>query len=128
MMKTRYDSQHNAVIVEFSGDVTVAEAEQVFADLDNVLPKHGKGFMLLTDFSTVKTMEMGIKQEIEEAMELFDAMWVTEILRVLPDPAMDIGFNVLSISHYSKHPKVITCRTRQEADAYLRDQKTNIKK
>ena len=47
-------------------------------------------------------------------------MWVKEILRVLPDPAMDIGFNVLTLSHYSKHPNVITYRSRSEADAYLK--------
>lgn len=120
MIKTSYDEKRNAVIIEFKGNVDATQAEKSFADLDEVLPKHGKGFTLLTDFSSVETMELAVKSVIEEAMEVFDAMWVNEILRVLPDPAMDIGFNVLSISHYSKHPKVITCRSREEAETHLK--------
>ena len=127
MINAQYDAKRNAVIIEFAGDVDAAQAEKSFAGLDKVLPKHGKGFTLLTDFSSVENMEPAVKSVIEESMELFDAMWVDEIIRVLPDPAMDIGFNILTLSHYSKHPKVITCRSRTEADAYLRSQKPNLK-
>src|SRR5258708_959662 len=102
MINVKYDDKHNAVVLEFKGNVDAVQAEKSFADLDKVLPKHGKGFALLTDFSSVESMEPAIKPVIEEAMELFDAMWVTEVLRVLPDPAMDIGFNILTLSHYSK--------------------------
>jgi hypothetical protein len=50
---------------------------------------------------------------------------VTEIIRVIPDPNMDIGFNIMSASHYSKQIKVHTVRSRQEAEAHLGSEKTD---
>ena len=123
MIKAGYDREHNAVIIEFEGNIDGMQAEHFFSDLEKVLPKHGKGFKLLADFTSVQTMEMNVKAEIEEAMELFDAKWVTDILRVLPDPAMDIGFDIMSKAHYSKKPNIHIFRSRKEANAFL-SQKT----
>ena len=40
-------------------------------------------------------MDFSVKGEIEKAMDLFNAQGVTEIIRVIPDPNMDIGFNIV---------------------------------
>ena len=68
-------------------------------------------------------MEFSVKAEIEKAMDLFNAQGVTEIIRVIPDANMDIGFNLMSASHYSKRIKVHTLRSRQEAEAHLGSEK-----
>jgi prephenate dehydratase len=70
-------------------------------------------------------MEFSVKGEIEKAMDLFNAQGVTEIIRVIPDPNMDIGFNLMSTSDYSKQVKVHTLRSRQAADAHLENEKTD---
>ena len=81
-------------------------------------------FKLLTDFSLVDAMEFSVKAEIEKAMDLFNAQGVTEIIRVIPDPNMDIGLNLMSAAHYSKQIKAHTLRSRQEAEAHLGSEKT----
>src|SRR3989442_10783694 len=126
MIKVSYNQEHNTVIIEFEGNIDGAQAEQFFFDIENVLPTHGKGFKLLTDFSSVDTMELEVQRAIKKAMEFFNEQGVTEILRVIPDPAMDIGFKVMSISRYSKEVKVHTLRSRQEAQAHLRHEKQNV--
>ena len=125
MVKVSYDREHNTVIIEFEGNIDASQAEKVFPDLEKILPKHGKGFKLLTDFSSVQTMELKVKAAIEKAMEIFNAQGVTEIIRVIPDPALDIGLNIMSRSHYSRDVKVLTLRSRGEAQARLRNEKTN---
>jgi anti-anti-sigma regulatory factor len=125
MIKVRYDRKYNTVIVEFEGNIDAEQAKQFFADLEKVHPKPDKDFKLLTDFSLVDAMDFSVKGEIEKAMDLFNAQGVTEIIRVIPDPNMDIGFNIMSASHYSKQIKVHTVRSRQEAEAHLGSEKTD---
>ena len=125
MVKVKYDRKRNTVIVEFEGNVDVGQAKQFFADLEKTRPEPEKDFKLLTDFSLVDAMEFNVKREIEKAMDLFNAQGVTEIIRVIPDPNMDIGFNLMSASHYSKQIKVHTLRSRQEAEALLGSEKTD---
>jgi anti-anti-sigma regulatory factor len=125
MVKVRYDRKRNTVIVEFVGNVDAAQAKHFFADLEKVRPNPTKEFKLLTDFSLVDTMEIGVKGEIEKAMDLFNAQGVTEIIRVIPDANMDIGFNLMSAAHYSKQIKVHTLRSRQEAEAHLGNEKAD---
>jgi anti-anti-sigma regulatory factor len=125
VVKVRYDRKRNTVIVEFEGNVDAEQAKQFFADFEKIRPEPEKDFKLLTDFSLVDTMEFSVKGEIEKAMDLFNAQGVTEIIRVIPDANMDIGFNLMSASHYSKQIEVHTLRSRQEADAHLGSEKTD---
>ena len=125
MVKVRYDRKRNTVIVEFEGNVDAEQAKQFFADLEKVRPKLEKDFKLLTDFSLVDTMEFSVKGEIEKAMDLFNAQGVIEIIRVIPEANMDIGFNIMSASHYSKQIKVHILRSRKEAEAHLEGEKTD---
>src|SRR6478672_4993564 len=125
MVKVRYDGKRNTVIVDFEGNVDAGQAKQFFADLEKVRPKLEKDFKLLTDFSLVDTMEFSVKREIEKAMDLFNAQGVTEIIRVIPDANMDIGFSLMSAAHYSKQIKVHTVRSRQEAEAHLGSERTD---
>ena len=73
MSKVRYDDQHNTVILEFEGNIDAAQAERLFSDIEKILPTAGKGFALLADFSSVQSMELPVKHEIQKAMELFSA-------------------------------------------------------
>jgi anti-anti-sigma regulatory factor len=125
MVKVRYDPKRNTVIIEFEGKVDAEQAKKFFADLEEIRPKLGRTFKLLTDFSLVDTMEFSVKAEIEKAMDLFNAQGVTEIIRVIPDANMDIGFNLMSASHYSKRIKVHTLRSRQQAEAHLGSENTD---
>ena len=125
MVNVRYDRKRNTVIVEFEGNVDAEQAKQFFSDLEKVHPKPENNFKLLTDFSLVDIMDFSVKREIEKAMDLFNAQGVTEIIRVIPDANMDIGFNLMSAAHYSKQIKVHTLRSRREAEAHLGSERTD---
>lgn len=119
MIKIDYDTNLNVVIIEFSGDVDVAQAESAFANLVKIIPERETKFALLADFMKVETMMPAVKFEIEKAMDIFYSRGVKKIVRVLPDPAMVIGFNIMTVQHYPNHPKVVTYSSRTEAEAYL---------
>ncbi len=120
MIKVSYDRKCNALVIEFIGTIDAAQAEHSFLEVRKVLPKQAKGFKLLTDFTLAESMDIKIKESVEKAMDFLNERGVTEILRVIPDPAVDIGFNILSAFHYSKKVAVLTLQSRDEAEARLK--------
>jgi hypothetical protein len=41
------------------------------------------------------------------------------VVRVIPDPQKDIGLNILSLFHYRKRVRIVTCETLDEARKVL---------
>ena len=119
MIKISYEGGPNAVVVVFEGGIDAAQAQEALADLERVLPKGGEGFTLLVDYAAVDTMEPAVEAVVVKTMDFCNARGVTEVLRVLPDPAADLGFDILSREHYSKRVQIHTFRSRQEAQAFL---------
>ena len=119
MIQARYDQKRNAVILDFSGKIDAPQAEQFYLDIQKIIPKCGKGFKLLTDLSAVQEMGQDLRNSVKKTMDLFNAKGVTKIIRVIPDPEKDIGFNIMSLFHYSKDVSFVTVPSRQEAEARL---------
>jgi anti-anti-sigma regulatory factor len=119
MIKIAFDAEHATVILEFVGNVDAAQAKQYFIDLEKTLPKDAKTLRLLIDISAVDTVDLEAKDELEKGMDLLNARGVSEIFRAAPDPDLDIGFNVMATTHFSKHVRVHTLRSRQDAQARL---------
>ena len=107
------------VVIEFVGKIDVQQAKQSYLDIQKVTPKDGKGFKILTDLSRVESADLEIAPVIKKSMDFFDSQGVTEIIRVIPDPAQDIGFNILSLFHYSKKVKFITVQSQKEIQTLL---------
>jgi len=53
--------------------------------------------------------------EIGRTMDLMDQKGVGVIVRIIPDSAKDIGLSILTIFHYPRQPRVITCETMAQA-------------
>ena len=123
MIKISYDQGHNTVIIEFVGVIDAAQGERYFPEIEKVIPKHGKGFQLLVDLSATKHMDPGIKEWIKKSMKLFNASGVAKIIRVIPNSAHDIGFNIMSLFHYSSSVRILTVSSRREAWARLKKEK-----
>jgi hypothetical protein len=77
------------------------------------------GFHLLVDLARLESMDPACMKPIGKVMELCDQHGVGLVVRVIPDPAKDIGFNLLSIFHYPHHPRTATCKTMSEAAKLL---------
>lgn len=118
MIKSRYDAARRTVILEFEGRIDADQAERFLEDIHRDVPPDG-GFRLLTDLSGIEEVDPGVAGAIKRGMDFFNSSGVTEIVRVIPDPRHDLGFNILSIFHYSKEVKIFTFDTRAEAEARL---------
>ena len=59
------------------------------------------------------------KSPSKRLMDFLGDQGVTEILRVIPDPAQDIGLNIMGAFHYSKGVKFLTLQSREEAQSRL---------
>jgi anti-anti-sigma regulatory factor len=121
MIKVRDDRPHDAVIVEFAGDVDIAQARRSFGDVKKLVARHGKGFKVLVDFSSVATMDVDVEGEMKETMKFINAKGVGEIIRVLPDPELAVGFNYMSRFFYSKDVKLVNFTSREQAQQCLSD-------
>ena len=119
MIEISYDKKRNTVVIEFSGKIDAVQGKEYLPKIPAAIPKHGRGFNLLVDTSKVESIDPKLKDAVTEAMDIFNAQGVQRVIRVIPDPHTDIGFNILSIFHYSKDVKIITVASRSEAEARL---------
>jgi hypothetical protein len=101
--------------LSFIGHVRVAELEAGRADVVSALAELPSGFQLLTDLERLDRMDIECADSIGKIMELCDRKGVDSVVRVVPSPDKDIGFNILSLFHYHHRPPVATCDTLAEA-------------
>lgn len=57
--------------------------------------------------------------EIGSVMELLDQHGVEQVVRVIPNPVKDIGFNILSLFHDHSRPRIVTCKSLVEVGEVL---------
>jgi hypothetical protein len=77
------------------------------------------GFRLLTDLGRLEYIDAACVTEIGKMMELCDQQGVGLVVRVIPDPRKDFGMNILSMFHYRRQLRVVTCKTMEEAAKLL---------
>jgi hypothetical protein len=105
--------------LSYSQRVRTEELKRGREDVKMLLADLPPGFRLLVDLSQLETMDLDCMEEIGRTMELFDRGGVGMIVRVIPDPSRDIGFNILTLFHYPHHPQVVNCKTMTEAAGLL---------
>lgn len=107
------------IYLSFIGTVSVEELEQSRTDNVALLAELGDGFRLLVDLSQLDAMDTKCAGEIGSVMELLDQHGVEQVVRVIPKPVKDIGFNILSLFHYHSRPRIVTCKSLVEAGVVL---------
>jgi hypothetical protein len=99
----------------YRGHGAAAEMKAFEEEVRGLLPQVRKGFTVLTDLSGLDSMELDCMASLTKAMDEFKARGVGAVVRIVPDPAKDIGFNILSVVHYRRGVRVVTCQTAEEA-------------
>jgi hypothetical protein len=105
--------------LSYVGRVRLEELVLGLDDVKTLLAELPPGFRLLADMTWLESMDLDCTTEIGRAMELFDQHGLGLVVRVIPDPVKDIGFNILGIFHYPHHPQIVTCNTLTEAASVL---------
>jgi len=95
--------------LNYVGQVQPHELSEARADLNAFLAELPPDLRVLADFSQLVSMDPECAPELGRAMDLLAQHGVSLIVRVMPDPTKDIGLNILTIFHYPRHPRVITC-------------------
>jgi len=73
------------------------------------------GFRLLTDLTSLESMDSDCSIDIGEMMSLCDAKGIGAVLTVVPHPKKDIGFSLMEPFHYGKRVDVMTYETLADA-------------
>ena len=113
-------NQHKQLLCSsYIGRVTPAELAVGIEDTRRLLADLPPGFRSLVDFARVESIELDCVEPIGRLMDLLDKSGVGLIVRVIPDPAKDIGMNILSVFHYPHRPNFLTVETMAEAGRHL---------
>ena len=119
MFEVDVDKAANLLTIRYAGRVGLKEvhlcAEKVQSGLGEMQP----GFRLLTDLTKLESMELDGLPEIKRIMDLCNERGVQKVVRIIPDPHKDIGLNILSLFHYNRHVRIVTCKTGDEAKRAL---------
>lgn len=109
------DTTKRFLVISVAGKVTAAEARETAERVRDVLKSIEPGFVALTDFRWLESMETGAAPFIGEIMDQFSVAKVSAVVRVVPDPHKDIGLNILSKFHYASDTRVLTFETLADA-------------
>lgn len=90
-------------------------------ELEGILKDLEDGFVVLTDLSRLESMDVKCTADLSRVMELYGNRHVSAVIRIIPDPARDIGFSILSLFHYPASVRIVTCSDAAEAERYLAD-------
>jgi hypothetical protein len=105
--------------VTYIGRVRPADFTRQQPDLEALMAELSPDFRVLVNLSGLESMDLECVEEIGRTMELIDRSGVGLIVRVIPDPAKDIGLNIFSIFHYPHRPRIATCKSMLEAGELL---------
>lgn len=95
--------------------VKPAELQRGRQDLKSLLAEMTPGFRVFVDLGRLEAMGLDCVPEIGLSMELMDHQGVGLVVRLIPDPSKDIGLNILTVFHYRRRPRIITCKSLNEA-------------
>jgi hypothetical protein len=111
----RLDASRNLIEVRYRGHVTTAEVKAMSVEVIALLPQMSRGFTFLADLSGLESMDLDCAPYITKVMDACNASGIGTVVRIIPDPRKDIGFNILSIIHYGRGVHVLTFQNSDEA-------------
>ena len=100
-------------------NVTPAELERGYPEVQALLAEFPDGFQLLADLGRLESMDIACAEIIGRTMEMLEQHGLTRVVRVIPDPAKDIGLKIIGLFHYSKKIRIVTCQKMVEAAKVL---------
>ena len=119
MFKVEVDKPANLLAISYSGSIGPKEIMRCEEQAKSLLKDLTSGFRLLTDLTELESMDLDCLPSIKRMMDFSNKNGVDMVVRVIPDPKKDIGLNILSLFHYEKRVRIVTCKTLKEASAVL---------
>jgi hypothetical protein len=120
MFEINSDAAKNLVQIRYLGHVSATGMKECVAHVERRLPELRLGFTVLTDLSGLESMDLDCVPYLTKIMDLIRAKGVGTVVRIIPDPTKDIGFNILSLIHLRRGVKIVTCENLAEAERALK--------
>lgn len=114
------DANRQILRIIFRGFVraeSLAAQAQASAEL---IAAMSSGFTVVVDLSGLEQMELDCVPHVTRLMELFKRARVGRVFRLIPDADKDIGFTLLSHTHYRGKVPFRTFETALELEMELR--------
>jgi hypothetical protein len=121
MIQAEADKSKNLLRVTYAKRVGPSETKRAVETLQRLLADLLPGFRLLTDLSGLEEMDLACVPDMKKMMDVCNKKGAERVVRVIPDPHKDIGFNILSLFHYRRGVRIITCQTLEEGLKALTD-------
>ena len=121
MIKVEIDVERALLTVIYCGHVIPGEFGRAMKEIEEGLAVLEPGFRLLTDLGGLEAMDFACAPLIDRAMDMINARGVSMVVRIVPDPKKDIGFQVMSMFHYGKDVSIVTVESTEEALRALGD-------
>ena len=115
MFQAEVDNTKNLLTIWYAQHVGPEDTKRVAEQVLTLLADARPGFRLLTDLSGLESMDLACVPHIKRMMDLCNKKGVEMVVRVIPDPQKDIGLNILSLFHYRRRVRIVTCATLEEA-------------
>ena len=115
----RFDLERNRLEIVYHGVIGSSGMAQYEEEIRAAIGQLKGEFHLLTDLSSIISMDSGCIPYIERSMDAINRGGVGRIVRVIPHTSKDIGLSIMSLFHYRHGLRIITCVTREEAEQAL---------
>src|SRR5664279_6295047 len=115
MFQVEVDKSKNLLKISYSQHIGPEDTKAVVEKVPTLLPDLQPGFRLLTDLSGLESMDLTCVPYIKRMMDLCNQKGVELVVRVIPDPHKDIGLNIMSLFHYRRRVRIVTCATLEQA-------------
>ena len=119
MCNLKFDKIRNILKITFEGIIDKQQVEELHAEVLQIAPQLKQGFTLLSDLSLLKEMDVKVHKAIEKSMDICNQCGVSKVIRIIPSQVGDIGFNIMSLFHYSKDVKIYTYESVEQAQKHL---------
>ena len=108
MFQASADESGRILTMSYSHHVGADEMRCCLGTVRDLLENLQPGFLLLTDLTSLESMETACAPYVAEIMDLCNAKEIKTVVRVVPDPQKDIGYNLISLFHDAPQVKTRT--------------------
>jgi hypothetical protein len=115
MIQCNVDESGRVLTMSFHRHVDADDMRRGLGTVRDLMQQLKPGFFLLTDLTNLDSMEPACAPELGAIMDLCSAKGMSTVVRVIPDPTKDIGFDLIALFHVQ--PSVSTQTHDSLADA-----------